>query len=195
MSTLAPKAPQQRIATWLFSAVLVVAAWPVFSNLLLFLPNLPYVIQGEWNTEPVHLLNKAFWIGTAILEPVMVLLGALFAWISRNKIVRALPSSLYILGFLVSYVLLFVLQIQGQLYGGISAWDLLVGTLPQSGFYVASFAVALVAVILELAEKAPFPARAAGGISGPANRQPVAFDTNTGQPIYGYDTQTGAPIY
>lgn len=184
--------PQQRISTWLASGVLLLAAWPVFSNFLSFLPNIQWVLQDNWSSDPVEILNRVFWIGTALLEPVMILATALLAWVGRNRILRAFPTALYVLGFLISFLLLLVLQFRGALYGETTAWDLLVGPTPQSFFYVGSIVLAFAAAILELTNKAPFAAQA---VAAAGRGNPVAFDTATGQPIYGYDTNTGAPIF
>ena len=114
------------------------------------------------------------------------------AFVSKSKTLRALPGFLIPFVLVVNAALFIALNASfGSLsLDGFSVWSQIVGPGVRGSLYVMSVAFALTAAVLVFAR-----AKTREHNRKAANRQPVAFDTNTGQPIYGYDTQTGAPIY
>ena len=199
MSEFAATAPARRaipIATWLTLGAFALGVWPWFTN-----------IQSEFanGLSGVAETLQALGFGPSglsfldflllpIFEPLVMIAAVILAFVAKGKVLRAIPGFLYGAGFVLFFILNALTLAQPHDYEG-NAWDWTVGLMPQAAFYVGSIVLAVVASVMAVLEKSPASGTGTVHSAGNASRQPVAFDTNTGQPIYGYDTQTGAPIY
>ncbi|MDE2387211.1 MAG: hypothetical protein KGL77_05900 [Actinomycetales bacterium] len=184
------------VSTWITLAAVVVAIYPQYSHLSYFVAY-PQTIGDAFNP------SSGFGIGSfqfkdfvlvTLFEPLILIAAALFAFISRNRLVRALPGLLYVLGALVFLGINFGFAAQEGDLMDFSPWQWTFGVGIEAALYVASLVIAAVGSIMALAEKAP--AGSASSAAAPAaGRTPVGFDPQTGRPIYGYDVNTGQPIF
>ena len=181
------------LSFWLAIAALVVGAWPLFSNLkqVLELEDAFGQAFSYWGLGVSSVQYKVF-VLLPFFEPLVLIWAVVANAVGAKRALRAAPSLTFLAG-----VFMFLLLNLGstQQYGMQPVYALIwtLGDLPESIFYTLAILLSLAAAIAALVKK---------GVSAPvagqrstASRQPVAFDTATGQPIYGYDTTTGAPIY
>lgn len=203
--TIVPASPLKKIpvAAWVYLAALAAGVWPWFSNLRDFFGMDSESIRWAFDYSNGISANQLGYSDFVILpfaEPTVVIAGLVLVLVVKNKSVRALPGLMYFAGFL----LFLVLNLMSMKTLGLpisNAWTWTVGQMPQALLYVASLLLALAAAIIALAEKGPAGSVASSvqpgfaGQSSNAGRTPVAFDTQTGRPIYGYDVNTGEPIF
>ncbi|MEY3537904.1 MAG: hypothetical protein RL645_718 [Actinomycetota bacterium] len=187
-------APKSKLSLsfWLALAALVVGAWPLFQNLTEILRN-PGLVSDSFRYFDFTPTSFSYLQYTLLpfTEPVLMIAAVLINAFATSRVLRALPGFALALGvvtfFIVNAIAFGLLQSSG------TVWEWTFGSAPASYLYGLAILLSVAAAIASLLNKP-----AASSTVGPAaasGRQPVAFDTATGQPIYGYDTSTGAPIY
>lgn len=190
------------VSAWVYAAAAVVGAWPVADS---FSKAVQFVADGGLRSLPFDYeflagLNQLDWVLQSILEPIVLIAGVALAFTKLPKLIRALPGFVFVAGFLLGLAIVFAYGSTLGLGAALvpAAWGFLVGDVPHAVTYVGAMLLAGTASFLAFTEKPGAPVASPLGAPAPAqpaSRTPVAFDTQTGQPIYGYDTQTGQPIY
>ncbi len=180
------------LSFWLALAALVVGAWPLYEHLqqiIRYPSTIGDALRGfSFTSYGFGYLQYAL---LPITEPLLILTALVVNLFVANRIVRALPGLVLALGVVV-FFLINLLAI-GETDSEGSVWMWTFGPAPESYFYGLAILLSIAAAVAALMNKRSTSGSV--GMTGASDRQPVAFDTATGQPIYGYDTNTGAPIY
>ncbi len=186
------KANLTRASTWVAIAASIFALWSSIKNFLWAIrsDDFQQIALDFTFSSPMTNLFEIDLLLLAFTEPFLlvgILAVTLFAKKSLTRV--ALPAL-----FAMGAILFFGLA--STVYGSPTeafAWAF--GSPPESDFYKFAVLMAVVSIVLEYALKPKGGKVVEAGKRALADNQPVAFDTATGQPIYGYDTNTGAPIY